>query len=239
MECLRHFKHVQVLRVAAADIAGALPVRQVSDHLSAIADVTVKAALRLAREDLEARYGQPLCRDTGAVRTAGFVIIGYGKLGGLELGYGSDLDLVFLHDSRGTDQETDGPSRVSNQEYFGRLGQRVIHFLATATPGGRAYEVDTRLRPSGASGLLVNSLEAFEEYQEHHAWTWEHQALVRARAVAGDACGMEGYARIRRHVAHATSEACAMTCARCALRCATSCPETAPDASISSKAGVV
>ncbi len=195
MEVLRHFKHAQVLRVAAADVAGALAVRRVSDHLSAIADVTLRAALRLAREDLDSRHGTPLVTHDGTRRPAGFCIIAYGKLGGYELGYGSDLDLVFLHDSA-----AQGPEAPSNQEYFSRLGQRVIHFLSTATPGGRAYEVDTRLRPNGSSGLLVASIDAFADYQKHHAWTWEHQALVRARPVAGDDDLMDGFARIRRRV---------------------------------------
>ncbi|HSG66879.1 MAG TPA: bifunctional glutamine synthetase adenylyltransferase/deadenyltransferase, partial [Gammaproteobacteria bacterium] len=111
----------------------------------------------------------------------------YGKLGGLELGYGSDLDLVFLHDSSGAEQQTDGMTVIENARYFGRLAQRLIHYLTIQTSSGRLYEVDTRLRPSGASGMLVSSMEAFRRYQREQAWVWEHQALLRSRSVAGPA----------------------------------------------------
>ena len=198
MEALRHFKHAQVLRVAASDIAGVLPVAKVSDNLTAIAETVLRAALRLAWDHFTARHGMPECIDNGVRRLAGFAIIAYGKLGGLELGYGSDLDLVFLHDSRGTEQLTSGPRPLDNSTFFTRLGQRIIHFINTLTPAGKAYDIDTRLRPSGVSGLLVGSLDAFREYQESHAWTWEHQALIRARAVAGDPRTIAGFAAIRR-----------------------------------------
>ncbi len=113
-------------------------------------------------------------------------MIGYGKLGGLELGYGSDLDLVFIHDAA-PDGETDGGRPVDNATFFARLGQKIISFLTAAISAGVLYEVDMRLRPSGNAGMLVSSLRAFTSYQEEKAWTWEHQALVRARVVAGDA----------------------------------------------------
>jgi glutamate-ammonia-ligase adenylyltransferase len=113
-----------------------------------------------------------------------FVIVAYGKLGGIELGHGSDLDLVFLHDAD-TGLSTDGPRPIENSLFFTRLGQRIIHVLSTFTVLGPLYEVDMRLRPSGAKGLLVSSFRAFEDYQAREAWTWEHQALVRARPVAG------------------------------------------------------
>jgi glutamate-ammonia-ligase adenylyltransferase len=127
-------------------------------------------------------------------------MIGYGKLGGIELGYGSDLDLVFLHDSAGDHQLTTGPKVVDNPVFFARLGQRIIHLLNTHTAGGILYEVDMRLRPSGASGLLVSDLEAFRRYQLEEAWTWEHQALVRARPVAGDSGPAEAFRQIRAEV---------------------------------------
>lgn len=198
MEALRQFKHAQVLRVAAADIGGRLPLAEVSNHLSAIAESILEAALALAWSHLSARHGEPRCMDGGQQRRAGFAIIAYGKLGGLELGYGSDLDLVFLHDSRGDGQATDGPQPLDNNVFFTRLAQRVIHLLTTYTPSGRAYEVDTRLRPSGQSGLLVSGLDTFADYQAHQAWTWEHQALVRARPVAGDGETSRSFAEIRR-----------------------------------------
>jgi glutamate-ammonia-ligase adenylyltransferase len=198
METLRHFKHAQVLRVAASDIAGVLPVAKVSDHLTAIAETVLRAALRLAWGHFTTRHGIPECLDEGVKRPAGFAIIAYGKLGGLELGYGSDLDLVFLHDSRGTEQVTNGPKPLDNPTFFARLGQRIIHLINTVTPAGKAYDIDTRLRPSGASGLLVSNLDAYREYQESHAWTWEHQALIRARPVAGDPRTAAGFNAIRR-----------------------------------------
>ncbi len=186
METLRWFKQANVLRVAAADIAAAMPLMVVSDHLTEIAETALREVLGLAWEHLVARHGRPQYRIDDAVHEAGFIIVAYGKLGGIELGYGSDLDLVFLHDGVGTEQRTIGPKRVDNGVFFARLGQRIIHMLNTLTPSGVLYDVDMRLRPSGDSGLLVSSLEAFADYQRNEAWTWEHQALVRARVVAGD-----------------------------------------------------
>ena len=113
-------------------------------------------------------------------------MIAYGKLGGWELGYGSDLDLVFLHDSRSGEQQTNGPKVLDNVEFFTRLAQRIINVLSIPTTSGVLYQVDTRLRPSGGAGLIVSSIDGFALYQEQQAWTWEHQALLRARPVAGD-----------------------------------------------------
>lgn len=186
MDALRHFRHSQVLRVAAADITGRLPLAEVSNHLTAIAEVVIGAASELAWNEMVERYGEPCFIEDGEQKRASFAIIGYGKLGGYELGYGSDLDVVFLHDSRGDDQWTNGKKQVDNSVFFNRLGQRLIHILTTMTPAGRTYEIDTRLRPSGLSGFLVTSLEAYEDYQLNSAWTWEHQALVRARPVTGE-----------------------------------------------------
>ncbi len=197
MEVMRQVKQAAVLRVAAADIMEAIPLMVVSDHLTDIAEVTLTRVLVLAWNHLLSRHGVPRCRVAGKLRDAGFAIIGYGKLGGIELGYGSDLDLVFLHDSEGDEQKTAGPNVLSNAVFFARLGQRIIHLLNTLTPSGVLYEVDMRLRPSGASGLLVSSMESFTSYQRSDAWTWEHQALVRARAVAGDARIAESFTAIR------------------------------------------
>jgi len=127
-------------------------------------------------------------------------VIAYGKLGGIELSYGSDLDLVFLHESADTtaaEQMTNGARPLELSVFFGRLVRRVVHFLTTQTGSGALYEVDTRLRPSGRSGLLVTSVLAFERYQEENAWTWEHQALLRARPVAGSARVAREFERIR------------------------------------------
>ncbi|MDM7323056.1 MAG: bifunctional [glutamate--ammonia ligase]-adenylyl-L-tyrosine phosphorylase/[glutamate--ammonia-ligase] adenylyltransferase [Gammaproteobacteria bacterium] len=186
MDELRRFKQVSVLRVAAADIMGVLPVMKVSDHLTWIAEALLDEVYREALSELVARHGSPRCIVDGLTHTPGLAVIGYGKLGGIELGYGSDLDLVFLHDSIGEQQETDGDRPLDNAQFFARLTQKMILRLTTQTPGGILYEVDTRLRPDGAAGLLVSSLTAFEDYQRQHAWTWEHQALCRARWVAGE-----------------------------------------------------
>lgn len=200
MDTLRLYGQTNVLRVAAADIAGVLPLMKVSDHLSDIAEVILNTCLELAWRDTSERYGVPTCVVDGERREAGFLIVAYGKLGGLELGYGSDLDLVFLHGSAGTEQHTDGARQTDNDTFFARLGKRLTHLLTTHTAGGTLYEVDLRLRPSGASGLLVSPMEAFADYQRQRAWTWEHQALVRARPVVGDARLRERFEAIRREV---------------------------------------
>ncbi|MNZ27351.1 Glutamate-ammonia-ligase adenylyltransferase [compost metagenome] len=183
MEALRHFKLAHGLRVVASEIAGTLPLMKVSDYLTWLAEAILEQVLALAWRQLVQRHGTPL-RVDGTPCDPDFIIVGYGKVGGLELGHGSDLDLVFIHD--GDPQcETDGAKPIDGAQFFTRLGQRIIHFLTTQTTSGALYEVDMRLRPSGASGLLVSSLKAFLAYQQSDAWTWEHQALVRARVLAG------------------------------------------------------
>jgi glutamate-ammonia-ligase adenylyltransferase len=127
------------------------------------------------------------------------LIVGYGKLGGIELGHGSDLDLVFLHDADAA-AATDGVHSLDSATFFARLGQRIVHILTAKTSSGDLYEVDMRLRPSGSSGMLVSSLAAFEKYQLGEAWTWEHQALVRARPVAGPEKLVRAFAEIRHRV---------------------------------------
>ncbi len=200
LNALRYFKQAQVLRVAAADVSGAMPLMIVSDHLTEIAETLLRKVLELAWADLLPKFGQPRCVVDGAQREARFAVVAYGKLGGIELNYGSDLDLVFLHDSAGDRQLTDGPRQIDNPTFFARLVQRIIHLLTTRTGAGDLYEVDTRLRPSGRAGLLVSSFEAFAEYQHHQAWTWEHQALTRTRMVAGPPELAERYRGIRRAV---------------------------------------
>ncbi len=159
------------------------------------------------------------------------VVVAYGKFGGIELGYGSDLDLVFLHDSAGEIQRTTGPQAVENSVFFLRLVQRLVHLLTVHSAAGRLYEVDTRLRPSGKGGLLVQSIEGFGEYQRTEAWTWEHQALLRARAVAGPPALRARFEALRREFCGARSAAtrCARTCAACANACAPSCRGRGPD----------
>ncbi|KAF1011664.1 MAG: Bifunctional glutamine synthetase adenylyltransferase/adenylyl-removing enzyme [Pseudomonas fluorescens] len=183
MEALRHFKLAHRLRVAASEIAGSLPLMKVSDYLTWLAEAILEQVLALAWRQTVARHGSPQ-RVDGTLCDPGFIIVGYGKVGGIELGHGSDLDLVFIHDGD-PQAETDGAKPIDGAQFFTRLGQRIIHLLTTQTNSGQLYEVDMRLRPSGASGLLVSSLGAFARYQESEAWTWEHQALVRARVLVG------------------------------------------------------
>ncbi|MCX8048815.1 MAG: bifunctional [glutamate--ammonia ligase]-adenylyl-L-tyrosine phosphorylase/[glutamate--ammonia-ligase] adenylyltransferase [Methylohalobius sp.] len=191
---LRHFKQAQVLRVAAADIASAIPTRVVSDYLTAIAEVVLETALRLAWWQVAAKFGLPPGADAEAVRD--FAIIGYGKLGGIELGYGSDLDLVFVYRGE-AEAETVGSRSIPLAQFFARVGQRLIHILTAPMLSGVLYSIDMRLRPSGNAGLLVTSLAAFERYQLESAWTWEHQALVKARPVAGDPDLGRAFAQMR------------------------------------------
>lgn len=187
MDALRRFKQVQTLRLLAQDVAGRLTLEALSDHLSDLADTLLAETLARCWAGLKTRH-----RDTPR-----FAVIGYGKLGGRELGYASDLDLVFLYD--------DDDERA--QEIYARLTQRINTWLGTLTPAGILYETDLRLRPDGASGLLVSSVEAFRDYQLHHAWTWEHQALTRARFVCGDAAIGASFEALRREVLGAPRDA--------------------------------
>jgi len=197
MERLRQFAQGNLLRVAAADIVGAIPLMVVSDYLTDIAEVTLQHVQASAWRDLVHKHG---CPAGLADMETGFAVIGYGKLGGIELGYASDLDLVFLHGSSDFNAMTDGRRSVANDVFYARMGQRVIHMLTTRMPSGLLYEADMRLRPNGSSGQLVASLNAFEIYQLNDAWTWEHQALVRARAVAGDPRVVARFSAIRHQI---------------------------------------
>jgi glutamate-ammonia-ligase adenylyltransferase len=197
MERLRQFAQGNRLRVAAADLTGVIPLMVVSDYLTEIAEVTVRRVLGIAFTHLAQRHGRPA---GVAEEELGFLVLGYGKLGGIELGYGSDLDLVFLHGGESVSAMTGGPHAISTEQFYARLGQRMLHMMTTRTTSGVLFEVDMRLRPDGNKGLLVRSLDAFAAYQAKDAWTWEHQALVRARPVAGDAALAERFAQIRREI---------------------------------------
>ena len=198
MDLLRRYQKEITLRIAAADVVHALPLVKVSDRLTWLAEVIVAQALEFAWAEMRAQYGQPQRADG---KPASFVVIAYGKFGGIEMGYASDLDVVFLHDCDALDEESAGGARaINNNVYFSRLAQRVINWLATQTSAGRAYEVDMQLRPNGNSGALVASLKGFADYQRDHAWTWEHQALTRARPVAGDPALGEAFRVIRAEV---------------------------------------
>jgi glutamate-ammonia-ligase adenylyltransferase len=200
MDALRHFRRAAMFRIALQDLAGRLPLMQVSDRLTDVAELILGQALAIAWRHTAATYGEPRCEDGRGPRTPRVGIAGYGKLGGVELGYGSDLDLVFLHDSAGQGQQTTGPKVVDNGVFFLRLAQRLLHVLTVHTPAGRLYEVDVRLRPSGKGGLAFTQIGAFEEYQRREAWTFEHQALLHSRWVAGDAVLGACFERIRREV---------------------------------------
>jgi len=180
MNDLREMHQAQVFRLLAQDLGGLLTVEKLADHLSALADLMLEQTIRLVWQDLRKhRDGPPV-----------FAVIGYGKLGGKELGYASDLDIIFLYD--------DADERAP--ETYARLAQRINHWLTTHTSAGVLFDTDLRLRPSGASGLMVSSIEAFERYQEHDAWVWEHQALTRARYCAGDAKVGERFEAIRQRI---------------------------------------
>ncbi|MCP4957563.1 bifunctional [glutamate--ammonia ligase]-adenylyl-L-tyrosine phosphorylase/[glutamate--ammonia-ligase] adenylyltransferase [Photobacterium aquimaris] len=197
MEAIRQFKQTQLLRIAAADIAGVLPLMKVSDHLTYLAEAIIAAVVNQAWLQIAAKYGEPshlLERES-----KGFAVIGYGKVGGWELGYGSDLDLVFVHDCP-DNVYTIGNKEIDGRQFYLRLAQRIIHLFSTRTASGVLYDVDMRLRPSGASGLLVTTVSAFGEYQQQQAWTWEHQALVRARMVYGDAQLQAAFSEVRQYV---------------------------------------
>jgi glutamate-ammonia-ligase adenylyltransferase len=202
VEALCRFQQAAVFRVALADLGGRLPLMQVSDRLTEIAELILEAALQLAWQQIGRQLGFPQCRPSPGEprREVRVAALGYGKLGGRELGYASDLDLVFLHDSCGEDQETDRAAPVDNQVFFLRFAQRLMHLLTVHSSAGRLYEVDVRLRPSGKGGMLVTSVQAFRDYQFAEAWTWEHQALLHARAVAGDGALRERIEAVRMEV---------------------------------------
>ncbi|WP_029148587.1 bifunctional [glutamate--ammonia ligase]-adenylyl-L-tyrosine phosphorylase/[glutamate--ammonia-ligase] adenylyltransferase [Methylophilus sp. 5] len=177
MDAIRHFKHANVLKIAAQDLMTALPLEAISDDLSALADVILQVSVQTVWQNLSFKH----------METPKFAVIGYGKLGGKELGYLSDLDIIFLFE--------DDAERA--QEIYARFAQRLNTWFNTLTNAGLLYETDLQLRPDGNSGLLVSTVEAFNAYQQHKAWVWEHQAITRARFVAGDASIGEAFERIR------------------------------------------
>ena len=180
LDVLRHVQQEQTFHLLVMDLQDLLPLEKLSDHLSDLADLMLRHVLRLSWATVRKRHR----------KEPRFAIISYGKLGGKELGYASDLDLIFLYD----DDDPDA------QENYARLAQRINTMLGSYTSSGRLYETDLRLRPNGASGLLVSSIQAFSEYQHNQAWLWEHQALTRARFSAGDAQVGKAFEQIRRQV---------------------------------------
>ncbi|MPV85268.1 bifunctional [glutamate--ammonia ligase]-adenylyl-L-tyrosine phosphorylase/[glutamate--ammonia-ligase] adenylyltransferase [Ostreibacterium oceani] len=200
LQKLMDFKNAETFRVASADLQGNIKLLHVSDQLSWIAEAIIDAILTMAIDALVEKYGRPIYVLDGQTKQASFGIIAYGKLGSLEMGYRSDLDLVFLHDSQGEKQMTNGERSIDNAVFFSHVVKKFTDLITTLTPSGQLYPVDTRLRPSGGSGQAVNSVNAFAQYQFHDAWTWEHQALVRARFVAGGQSIADAFADIRQRV---------------------------------------
>lgn len=201
LNVLRLFKNTQVLAVAASDVLAERPIMKVSDSLTDIAEVVLEFTLERAFSELVKRHGYPINQQGESVNEAhnGFAIIGYGKLGGIEMSYTSDLDLVFIHQIN-EQAMTTGAKPVSGMKFTARLAQKLMTYLNTQTRDGRAYEIDMRLRPSGNAGMMVVSSRSFERYQLEKAWVWEHQALVRARAICGDKRVMNAFNHIRKQV---------------------------------------
>ncbi len=200
LDNLRLFKREQTLVIASAELAQEIDAIEVGRYLSELAEVVLDAVYRLASKALQQQYGKPECSVDGERREAEFAILGYGKLGGYELHYQSDLDVIFLHDSDGEQQHTSGDKCIENSVYFARLAQKIISMTSVLTASGKLYEIDSRLRPEGSSGLLVSSIQAYLRYQLDKAWTWEHQALIRARLVAGSRRLAKEFADIRETV---------------------------------------
>ena len=196
MDAWRQFKLCQQLRIAASDISGSLPIASVSDKLTALAEVMLENVLASAWQHTTDKYGKPAHLQDDEY---GFAIIGYGKLGGYELGYGSDLDMVFIHNAP-RDSYTNGKRQLDANQFYIKLSQRMMHLLSTKTLFGQLYETDLRLRPSGTSGLLSCHLQGFIKYQKEDAWTWEHQALVRARGITGDSNLLDDFEAARKDI---------------------------------------
>ena len=197
METLRQYKQAQQLRIAAADITGILPLMKVSDHLTWLAEALMSKVVELAWQQMVEKYGYPAGINAGDAKA--FAVIAYGKLGGLELGYGSDLDLVFVHQCDSL-ASTSGDRAIDSRQFYLKLVQRILHLCTTRTASGVLYDIDTRLRPSGNAGLLTVHIETYGEYLRQDAWTWEHQALARTRLIYGDSAIAERFEQIRAEI---------------------------------------
>ena len=194
MNALRQWRHAQVFKVAAADVTGNVPVTEVSNYLTWIAEAVLSCVVEFAWQLMQKKNGLPGGM-TEANKRNPFMVLGYGKLGGVELGYGSDLDVVFVYQGlKSSEQAVSSTGKIlDNSMYFVRMGQKIISLMTTMMPAGILYEVDTRLRPNGASGMMVVDFEGYQSYLQNKAWVWEHQAFVRVRAVTGDAQSVEAF----------------------------------------------
>ncbi|VTU06745.1 bifunctional glutamine-synthetase adenylyltransferase/deadenyltransferase [Actinobacillus indolicus] len=195
IDALRQFKQSQLLRIASADILGVLPVMKISDHLTYLAEAIIGAVVNIAWRQISQRFGTP---EHLTYDEKDFAVIAYGKLGGIELGYNSDLDLVFLHNAPEQSETIGGKKSISSHQFYLKLAQKINGIFNLNTSAGVLYEVDMRLRPSGEAGLLVSTFNAYDHYQKNEAWTWESQALVRTRAVYGTQALRDKFEHIRR-----------------------------------------
>lgn len=200
MDSLRHYRQAREMRIACAQLDGSLTLMQVSDQLSWLAESIIEGVVKLVQRPLVERFGNPGYEASQGRVLSHVGVLAYGKLGGLELGFSSDLDLVFVHDSVGAGQITDGKKPIDNAMFYARLAQKFVSFMSTKTPAGMLYEIDLRLRPNGSSGVLVTGIDSFGTYQQSDAWTWEHQALMRARMVLGNETLRERFNAIRHGV---------------------------------------
>jgi len=182
LDVLRRYRNEEFLRIGLNDIHGRLGQSETTTQLSLLGETCLEAAFRLAVQELK-RFGRPVYRLEGSERQASLAVVGMGKLGGGDLNYHSDLDIIFVYDHQGS---TDGDKQISNHEYFAKLAQKVISVLTMQTREGYVYKIDTRLRPSGNAGPLVTSLDSFLDYHRKEAQIWERQALTKARVVLGD-----------------------------------------------------
>lgn len=191
-EVLRRFKMREMLRIGLQDLLGNQDLVGITQELSQLADVTLQKAHEIAHAELKRRYGTPqIVEATGRVRECAFCVIGMGKLGGEELNYSSDIDILFVYEAEGEttgvpDGTRVGEGKVSNHQYFAKLAEAIVKAIGTVTGGGSVFRVDTRLRPGGGQGDLCLSLRSYEIYYESWGQTWERQALIKARPVAGD-----------------------------------------------------
>lgn len=196
LDLLRRYRHEEFLRIGINDIYSKLGQTEIATQLTTLADACLRAACAIAQQEL-ARFGRPHYHDSsGTGQPADFAVIGMGKMGGMELNYHSDLDIIYIYDHQG---QTDGVKQISNHEYFAKLGQKIIMILTTQTREGYVYKLDTRLRPSGNAGPLVTSLESFKNYHKDEAQVWERQALTKARVVLGGDTLAEGIEAVIRH----------------------------------------
>jgi glutamate-ammonia-ligase adenylyltransferase len=204
IELIQEARQSALFRVGLAFLGRRIDAVTAARALAGIAEVVLASVLRIAERDLKATHGRVT---PGAAESSGFAVIAYGSFGGSELGFGSDLDLVFLYDGALAHQESDGARPLDGVRWYTRLAQRVVHLLDVQTRAGKLYEVDVRLRPDGGKGLLVLGMDAYEGYLRERAWTWELQALVRARAVAGDVALGARFTRVRNALLSAPRDA--------------------------------